>query len=89
MEHVDSSDMLVKQLESSESLVRHLESSMEHLYNSDNLDMYERLELAKSDLKHGIEKDVKANEIIHASLERRKQVLHKRHLELEQDVSRL
>ncbi|MDV3173021.1 MAG: hypothetical protein Q8778_02470 [Sweet potato little leaf phytoplasma] len=35
------------------------------------------------------EKKVKGNEILQASLEKRKQDLYKQHLELEQDVSRL
>ncbi|XP_026413271.1 rho GTPase-activating protein 7-like isoform X1 [Papaver somniferum] len=49
----------------------------------------QRLEVTKNELRTRIEKEAKGNQILQASLERRKQALHERRLALEQDVSRL
>jgi len=49
----------------------------------------QRLEIAKSDLQQIVEKEVRGNAILQTSLERRKQALQKRRLELEKDVSKL
>ncbi|BAT83731.1 hypothetical protein VIGAN_04093300 [Vigna angularis var. angularis] len=75
--------------------MRCLETSWVHLYNLDSLDMCgdklvaRRLTLAKVDLQQRIGNEVKGNVKLQASLERRKQDLHKRQLELEQEVLRL
>jgi len=61
----------------------------------DNSDLEEEkyvtqmLELAKGDLQQRIEKEVRGNVELQASLERTKQLLHKRHLEYEQEVLNL
>ena len=62
------------------------------MWSVDNLDFEEdesiiqRLVLAKGILQHKIEKEVRGNAELHASLERIKYFLHKLRLELEQEV---
>jgi len=75
----------MEQMNISESSVRCLNSSA---WSVDSLEFEEelviqRLEIAKRDLQHGIKMEVSGNAILQANLERKKQVLHKRRLELE------
>ncbi|KAH7567679.1 hypothetical protein JRO89_XS07G0118900 [Xanthoceras sorbifolium] len=49
----------------------------------------EKLEATKVDLENKIADEVKGNEILHASLEKRKKALHEHRLALEKDVARL
>jgi len=74
-----------------ESSVRSLGSSMEHSDSSEIEEelVIQMLEIAKNDLQQRVEKEVKGNAILQVSLERIKQALQKRCLELEEDVSKL
>ena len=51
--------------------------------------LHRRLKIAKRDWQQSIEKEVKDNLILQATLERRKQALQKRRLEYQEDVSSL
>jgi len=78
-----------------DNLVGHMESLMVHMFNLNSLDMcgdkfvIKTLEIAKSGLQQRVEKEVRDNSIFQANLERTKQILYKRHLKLEQDISSL
>ncbi|CAL9191777.1 unnamed protein product [Musa hybrid cultivar] len=49
----------------------------------------QQLESTKNDLQNKISKEVKGNEILQESLERRKEALHERRLALERDIEKL
>jgi len=93
--YVDNSDKLMEQVESLYSSMMHLEKLVVHMYNSDNKDMckdelvIQKFKITKSDLQQRNEKYVRDNGVLQASLDKRKQVLHKWCLDLEQDVSSL
>ncbi|XP_020105128.1 rho GTPase-activating protein REN1-like isoform X2 [Ananas comosus] len=64
--------------------------SMESIdYSSEEEIAIQRLENTKTELHAKIAKEVKGNQILQASLEKRKEALHERRLALEQDVERL
>jgi len=78
----------MEQVEYSDRSMKHVKSSSSSKFEEENL-VIQRLEIAKRDLQQRIEKKVRDNSILEASLESRKQTLQKRCLELEQDVSSL
>jgi len=86
VERLHSSDKLVEQVDYSDSSVEHVKSLSNSEFEEEEL-IIQRLEIAKRDLQQSIEKEVRDNLILQASLERRKQALQKRHLEFEEDVS--
>jgi len=98
VEHEANSVNLVERLHSSDKLmeqVGYLDSSVEHVKSLSSSEFEEeelliqRLEIEKRDLQQSIEREVRDNLILQASLARRKQALQKRHLEFEEDVSSL
>jgi len=68
--------------------MKHVKSLSSSEFEEEEL-LIQKLEIAKGDLQQSIEKEVRDNLILQASLERRKQALQKRHLEFEEDVSSL
>jgi len=87
VEHLHSSNKLVEQVDYSDSSVEHVKSLSSSVFEEEEL-LIQRLEISKRDLQQSIEKEVRDNLILQASLERRKQALQKRCLEFE-DVSSL
>jgi len=77
----------VKQVGYSDSSMEHVKSLSSSKFEEEEL-LIQMLETAKRDLQQSIEKEVKENLILQASLERRKHALQKRRLEFE-DVSSL